>query len=202
MDIYKFPFSTCELKKNDSQSTSALVNILCVLIVLSFILFIKPHNTKVYSLWFVIVLFELWHAYSHYKHISNSVQMYVIHLLTYIITFTTLYVINSPWTLYQLIPIITIIIIDILMLLNKKHAISVITGVAVFVIACIVNLDYFPHAIKEIYLLLSGLIVLGIIMFINEIYNCKAMLQYYHAPHILVEMVVVIFLSLFAYNMK
>ena len=200
---YIFPFTTCENPSiNGSQPISTLINILCVIILLIILFTKKEINYVIITL----ILFELWHGFSHFHHIPGTIHMYIIHFLTYIIGFTTLYYIynksKSKLQYISLLIILIIVIIDLLVLLFIKGYISVILGVCVFLTIIITHYNLLQKSIKDSIIIFIILIILGIILFINETYNCEKMMKYAKLPyHALVEIVVSIFIILFAYKL-
>lgn len=200
---YIFPFTTCENPSfNGSQPISTLINILCVIILLIILINKKEINYVIITL----ILFELWHAFSHFHHIPGTIHMYIIHFLSYLITFTTLYYIydksKSKLQYISLLIILIIVIIDLIFLIYKKGYISVILGVFVFIVTILTHYNLLPRGIKENILIFIILIILGILLFINEVYNCEKMMKYAKLPyHALVEIIVSLFIILFAYKL-
>ena len=79
---YLFPFDTCEKpnKRGIAQPYSTLFNVINCIIILSFLYKTKKNYT--FYLLFFILLFEIFHLFSHMIHIQNYTQLYIIHLLS------------------------------------------------------------------------------------------------------------------------
>ena len=88
---YTFPFKTCETpnKKGIAQPYSAFLNLISSLIILYFLFKSKSNSSKL--LLFSILLFELNHTFSHTIHLNNNIQVFVTHLLAYLVNFCYFY---------------------------------------------------------------------------------------------------------------
>ena len=95
MSEYTFPFNTCEkVNKNGiAQPYSLFFNLINCIIILYFLL--QTKNNYTFMLLFLILCFELFHSFSHIVHIKGSIQLNIIHLLTYLINFAFFYLFYS-----------------------------------------------------------------------------------------------------------
>ena len=142
-DIY-FPFKTCEEPNKNTwiaQPVSAFINMITSIILIYFFLKAKTLIIKLLILSFIA--FEIFHTYSHIKHINGAIQSNIIHGIWYFLTFMILIasvkMTNKYPNLYTKI---------ILLLINEKynceymikyaklpyHAIIEIIGMLLFII--------------------------------------------------------------------
>jgi hypothetical protein len=82
---FTFPFSTCE-RPNEigiAQPYSFLVNIVSIIIILYFLM----KTTKSYNFYLILSLlaFESVHTFSHFIHLSNTLQVNLIHPMVYFV---------------------------------------------------------------------------------------------------------------------
>ena len=93
MSTYTFPFSTCETPTTSlglvAQPFSAAVNLVSVAIILFFLAASRSYTTRTFFL--ILLLFESWHTYSHITHVPGHVQVDVIHVLSYLLNLSLLY---------------------------------------------------------------------------------------------------------------
>jgi hypothetical protein len=143
--------------------------------------------------------FEMWHAFSHMRHIEGRLQSRVVHALAYLIALTTLLVIYTTTGSVDLSLVAVAVAIDIAVLMSGKAALSVVSGVFVFVAVVLGNIEAFPHEYMPI---LFTLIILGISAFILEYYFCNVAMGVAVLPyHALVEIIVMAFILIFAQMM-
>lgn len=210
MDVYNankqyiFPFTTCEKPTAGfiAQPVSTAINLLtCIgLLVLLFTSTGQIH-VSVVSLIISLFAFEMWHAFSHMRHIEGRLQSHVIHALTYLITLTTLLVIHATTGSVHLSLVAVAVAIDIAVLMSgdKNAALSVVSGVIVFVTAILGNIEVFPPEYMQI---LVTLIILGVSAFILEYYFCHVAMNVAVLPyHALVEIITMAFILIFAQMM-
>jgi hypothetical protein len=199
-NAYIFPFTTCETpsKHGIAQTYSFGVNLVVVL-GLTYFLF-KSSTKASRALILSLIIFELWHAFSHAYHIEGHVQAFVIHALAYVIALTLFLVIQSkngiilPWL------IVAMILVDIIALtcLTQKEW-SVITGSLVVATLLIPFSLHLPFWIPVAF---TSYFILGIVLFLLEKRYCHTWMKAYPFPyHAAVEVVVGLFLWTFAYVM-
>ncbi len=199
LNKYIFPFTTCEPKSNNSliaQPYSFSINILACLVL--FYLLCQDYKISIKLIIIAILIFEIWHAISHAIHLPNINYMRIIHYLFYLIIASFVYYIydhnpnnfiNLPFYIYLVI--LLALIIDTYLLFWIQGGYSVISGILLFVIILISFWGLLPNNIKLKAPVLLFLIFLGIILFINEYYNCERMMSIIPLPyHALVEIVV------------
>jgi len=155
----------------------------------------------------LLAVFELWHAFSHFEHISGQMQRNVIHTLVYFIGAAFLYFIVSSGVYEDardrgvFFWIAGFVALDAAVLTFGSEAHwSVITGVLVF--ACI--LFWFRRIFDAVTLMaFMVLIFIGTVMFLLEKKYCTAALKWRVLPyHVIVEIVVSSFIILFAYSLS
>jgi hypothetical protein len=195
---YTFPFDTCE-KSNKSgiaQPFSAFTNLLNCAIILYFLL--KTKTKYAFILLFSILCFELFHVFSHTMHISGSLQINITHLLSYCINFSFFYLFYNYTNILPnyifIVYILLLICFDIYSLYNLSIVFYIITQALLFLSVLFYYYSYLPKSIQNNIYYIVFLVFLIIILFLNEKYNCKAMLNNYpNFPfHILIEILGII----------
>ena len=196
---YLFPFTTCEKPKSGlvAQPVSTSVNVLTCIGLIALLLVTKgPLQMPVISLVLALIAFELWHAFSHMRHIEGRLQAHVIHALTYFIAFLTLLVIYTTTGSVHLGFVAAAVAVDIAILISNQTKLSVLSGVFVFVAALLGNIGEFPQ--KHLPILFT-LVVLGAGVFLLEHHFCKAAMNVVEMPyHAVVEIIVMSFILIFA----
>ena len=194
---YTFPFDTCEKpnKHGIAQPYSTMANIVNSLIIFYFLLKTKENYT--FILLFCILCFELFHVFSHSVHIPGSIQINIAHMLSYCINFAFLFFfynymkkIPSGWFI---LVYILLIVFDIYVFCNMDVVYYISTQALLFLSVLLYYYPLLSKSIKNKINIISFLVILIIILFLNEKYNCKKMLSIYpHFPyHILIEIVAI-----------
>jgi hypothetical protein len=193
IESYTFPFTTCEIpnKKGIAQPYSVFFNLISCLIIIYFLYTSKNSSSKL--LLFSFLLFELFHTFSHSIHLNNNSQIIITHILAYFVNlcyFITLYnysklLPNNIFLLYLLI----IILFDIYAFQKLPFIFYLSSQFLIFISLFIYYYSYFPIDIKNKIPLIFILTLLILLLFINESYNCKKMLEKYNnfPFHILIE---------------
>ena len=178
---FTFPFSTCEKpnKKGIAQPYSFLLNIFSILIILYFLCFTR----KLYNflLLFSLFAFEAFHTYSHFIHLPNSLQVNIIHPISYFLNifyFLVLYkhthVFPKPWFLLFLT---ALFILDLYFFLFLPFIYSFTSFFAIFFAILFYYYRYLSKIDKS-YITQIGIVGLAIlVLFYNEKINCAQMLS-------------------------
>jgi hypothetical protein len=191
--LHLFPFTTCEKPLKHAfimQPVSALINVVCCLILMYYVYMAKTFNVKLMLCTFLC--FQAWHAFSHMQHIRSSIQANVIHIIAYTVSATLLYSVISlsgkaPSAAFFAV-LIAVLCIDIYVWLHVGGLWMIMTGLSIMTLVVFGNLWVFPKALMNnlICLAVGFLILLAFI--INEKINCQYMLQIYELPyHALIE---------------
>jgi len=213
MDTYVFPFSTCEIPQPHgiiAQPYSAMVNFMSVLIILYFLFFslyssprkpktsFKPFFSSFFSalplrcVLISLLLFELWHTFSHVHHISNKkLQLNVIHSLAYLINLSYLWFFYhisqrrpGNWTCIFLFILVSL---DVYAFFNLSLFFYFLTQIVMF---SLIMYEYRSFLPKQYLPWMMCLVVIIIILFVNEMWNCKTLLKRTPFPyHALIETV-------------
>ena len=192
---YTFPFSTCEKpnKNGIAQPYSTLFNLINCLIIFYFLLKTKQNYT--FILLFSILCFELFHVFSHSIHIPGSIQINITHLLSYCINFAFLfffynYVKILP-NIWFLLYYISLIFFDIYTFCNMNVVYYIFSQALLFLSVLLYYYPFLPKTLKNNINIIFFLVILIIILFLNEKYNCEKMMSIYpHFPyHILIEII-------------
>lgn len=193
---FVFPFTTCEIptKSDIEQPVSALVNLFST-IVLLFLTF-KAKSIPVRLTLFCYAMFEAFHTFSHVKHLNNMklLQTNIVHILGYLIAFTSLWSINTlskkrNSVIFYII-LSVMVFIDLLIWFNLKGIYTIFSGLSIFAIIIFGSYsNLHPCFQKAIPYLLLGLLLI-FLLFVNENYNCERMIEIYKFPyHAIIEVV-------------
>jgi len=199
---FEFPKDTCEKREERErdvfprQPYSFIVNILS-LVVLFVYLFIT-RDIFVRFLIFTFILFQAWHAFSHFVHIENStLQSNMTHFLIYLIAVASIIVIPhlahtesifSPSSGIHLPIILLLFVLDMWILIHVKGLWMIISGLSVLAYVYVAQVHAMP---KEVVNYRFGAIIflfLTLLFEINEAINCERMQRLYPFPyHVLLE---------------
>ncbi len=194
MNEYTFPFDTCETpnKHGVAQPYSMMVNIINCCIILYFLL--KTKKIYTFILLFSILCFELFHTFSHIIHISGTLQINITHSLVYVMNLAFFYVFYSYTQVFPslifIFYILLLIMFDIYSVMNLSIIYYLITQSLIFISLLFYYYHLLPKYIQKSIYIIFTLIIIIIFLFLNEKYNCKAMLSLYpNFPfHILIEL--------------
>ena len=202
MSEYTFPFNTCEKpnKNGIAQPYSVFFNLISVFIILYFLF--KTKNNYSFFLLFSILLFELFHTFSHSIHLNGSIQIIITHLLAYLVNFSyfiALYHYSHvfPYFIF-LFYLFIVILFDIYAFQNLNFIFYLTSQFLLFVSLFLYYYSYFTPSIKNKIPYLFSLTLLILLLFINERYHCKKMLGVFPSfPfHIFIEIVAIIIVYL------
>ena len=192
---YTFPFSTCEKKTDDgvfAQPYSAIANIIPCFIILYFLL--KTENVHSFLLLLAIFAFEAFHAFSHMMHITGKVQTIVTHFLAYCINFAFLlffYKFSKKLpSIWFILFYAFLIFFDIYAFFNMNVVYYIFSQALLFLSVLFYYYSFLNKTVKDQVNILCFLVILIILLFLNEIYNCKNMLGFYpeFPYHIMIEL--------------
>jgi hypothetical protein len=198
MNEYTFPFDTCEKveKKGIAQPYSSLFNLINSSIIFYFLLNTKQNYT--FILLFFILCFELFHVVSHSIHIEGSIQINITHMLSYCINIAFLfffynYLKKIP-SIWFIIFYIFLIFLDIYSFYNMNVVFYIFSQALLFLSVLFYYYPFLNKQIKNNINIIFFLVILIIILFLNEKYNCKKMLEIYpdFPYHILIETIGII----------
>jgi hypothetical protein len=195
MSEYTFPFSTCEKpnKNGIAQPYSSFLNLVNSLIIFYFLVQTKKNYT--FILLFFILWFELFHVFSHSIHISGSIQINITHMLSYCINFAFLFFfynyakkIPSTWFIVFYVFLISF---DIYAFCNMNVVYYIFSQALLFLSVLFYYYPVLTEKIRNKINIIFFLVLLIIILFLNEKYNCEKMMSIYpHFPyHILIEII-------------
>lgn len=193
MSEYTFPFNTCEkVNKNGiAQPYSLFFNLINCIIILYFLL--QTKNNYTFMLLFSILCFEVFHSFSHIVHIKGSIQLNIIHLLTYLINFAFFYLFYSYTKKFPnkffILYLIVLVCLDIYSVFNLTIIYYLSTQSIIFISLLLYYYRLLPKFIQNSIYQLILLVGFVILLVLNETYNCERMLEFYpHFPyHIFIE---------------
>lgn len=192
MSNYNFPFDTCEKPYEDgiTQPYSVAINsIVCIMI---FYFLCKSQSFQSFLLLFSILCFELFHVFSHTIHIKGHIQTNIIHILAYLVNITLFYLLTKysyPSSVF-LFFCFTIILFDIYAVFFMNVIYQIISQIVLLSFI----LTYYTSTIKK-YVNQNAImlfLVLGILLIVNEKYNCHTMQIFYpdFPYHIFIEIII------------
>jgi hypothetical protein len=193
MNEYTFPFNTCETvnKNGIAQPYSAFFNLITCCVIFYFLL--QTKNNYTFLLLLSIFIFEFFHAFSHVIHIPGPLQINITHLLTYIMNIAFFYVFYCVTNFYPSIIFIIymffLILIDIYAFSNFSFVYYLATQSLIFISLLFYYYPLMSKFIQKSIHLIFLIVLIVILLFLNEKYNCKAMMSIYpHFPyHIIIE---------------
>lgn len=206
MSEYTFPFNTCEKtnKNGIAQPYSALFNLINCMIIFYFLL--KTKNNSTFILLFSILCFEFFHLFSHIKHIKGSIQINVIHSMSYFMNFAFLNVFysytNKLPTNAFIFYLVALIGFDIYAVLNLSFIYYLLSQSAIFISLLLYYFSLLPKFIQRSIYQIIFFVGITILLFLNEKYNCEKMLNLYpHFPyHILIEIIGIVLFYIICSN--
>jgi hypothetical protein len=206
MSEYTFPFNTCEkVNKNGiAQPYSLFFNLINCIIILYFLL--QTKNNYTFMLLFLILCFELFHSFSHIVHIKGSIQLNIIHLLTYLINFAFFYLFYSYTKKFPnkffILYLIVLVCLDIYSIFNLTIIYYLSTQSIIFISLLLYYYRLLPKIIQNSIYQLILLVGFVILLVLNETYNCERMLEFYpHFPyHIFIEITGIVFFYVICSN--
>jgi len=199
MSEYTFPFSTCEKpnKNGIAQPYSSFLNLVNSLIIFYFLVQTKKNYT--FILLFFILCFELFHVFSHSIHITGTIQTSITHMLSYCVNFAFLFFfynyakkIPSTWFIVFYVFLISF---DIYAFCNMSVFYHIFSQALLFLSVLFYYYPVLTEKIRNKINIIFFLVLLIIILFLNEKYNCEKMMSIYpHFPyHVIIEIIGLVF---------
>jgi hypothetical protein len=180
-DDFIFPFSTCEKpnKNGIAQPYSVVVNIVSIFIILYFLC--QAKNIYTFFLIFSLLAFECLHTFSHAIHLSNYMQINIIHSLGYIVNFCYLlafynYTHKAPSPFFATILVI-LLLFDIYSFIFLSFIYYFSSSFIIFFTILIYYYKYIPKNKQNYIMVILSLGISIMLLFYNEKINCKKMLE-------------------------
>jgi len=180
-DDFIFPFSTCEKpnKNGIAQPYSVVVNIVSIFIILYFLC--QAKNIYTFFLIFSLLAFECLHTFSHTVHLSNYMQINIIHSLGYIVNFCYLlafynYTHKAPSPFFATILVI-LLLFDIYSFMFLSFIYYFSSSFIIFFTILIYYYKYIPKNKQNYIMVILSLGISIMLLFYNEKINCKKMLE-------------------------
>jgi len=179
---YTFPFSTCEKISSSyvAQPYSALTNVANCIIITYFL--VRIRNQYVFMFLLSLLLFEVFHTFSHIIHIAGNLQVNITHTLSYLINFSFVYFIINYTKYYPSFPAIILYLLlicfDIYAFTHLNIAFFILSQGILFISVLLYYYSMLPKILKARFPLLVVLIIFIVFLVLNEIYNCDTMLQF------------------------
>jgi hypothetical protein len=189
-----FPKRTCEKVSQDlafKQPWSTIAGIITSIMILYFL--INAKTREQFILISTLLIFELFHTYSHSTHWPGTTQVSCMHLISVFVNIVIIYVFSSlskSWPSAIFIAwILGILVFDIYAFLNLPLYFYVGSQFVFMISIFIYYWGLFKESAKKWipWIVLAMAIIIG--LEINEIYNCQSMMHW--APsfpfHILID---------------
>jgi hypothetical protein len=201
-NIY-FPFNTCEEPNKKAwvaQPVSAFINMITCIILIY--LFLQAKTLIIRLLILAFILFELFHTFSHIKHINGTIQSNIIHGIWYFLSFMVLIasikITKQYPKIYTILILLTIIIIDINLFFQPNKLYMIFTALTLPIVIVISYYNLYPIYIKKAIPYLIGLLIIVGIFLINDKNNCENMMKYAKLPyHAIIEILgMILFITL------
>ena len=177
---YTFPFSTCETVHSTgiAQPYSFWANFVNCTIIFYFLVKAKHNYTK--PLLFSILCFELFHLFSHWRHIPGPFQTYVAHALTYGINATALYaflIYTGKWPDSKTtLLLFALVVFDLYAVFSASPLIFyVVSQALIFITLLVFYFSSLPAFIQEGVWPIMGLIGFIFLLMMNEKVHCHSM---------------------------
>lgn len=203
MDLYVFPFDTCETPRRDghiAQPVSTFVNVMSCVVLTCFALASK--DVYRFTFFLSLLIFELMHTYSHIKHIPGHVQTNIIHGISYIINVSLLvmliHITRSLPSHLSIGVLVLLVGLDTYAFLNKKTIAFITTQATILGFVLLIFYSKLSYNIQKVIPGIIVCIIVIICLFVNEMYNCKHMMMISNdVPwHVMIEVVGFIFFIL------
>ena len=198
MSEYTFPFNTCEKpnKNGVAQPYSAFFNLINCLIIIYFLSMTKKMYT--FLLLFSILCFESFHTFSHSIHIHGYIQTNVTHFLTYFVNLTFFYAFycytNKLPSREFIFYLIVLVCFDIYSLFYLSVVFYIASQAIIMISLLLYYATLLPKFIQRTIYQIIFFVVIIIILFLNEKFNCEKMMSIYkYFPyHIFIEIIGII----------
>jgi hypothetical protein len=167
---------------------------------------IKTKKNYTFILLFFILCFELFHVFSHSIHISGSIQINVTHMLSYCINIAFLFFFYSYLkkipSIWFIIFYVFLIFFDIYAFCNMNVVYYIFSQALLFLSVLFYYYPFLTKNIKNKINIIFFLVILIILLFLNEKYNCEKMMSIYpYFPyHILIEIIGIILFYIICSN--
>lgn len=166
--------------------------------------FFKAKTVIIKLLILTFIAFQLFHTYSHIKHVNGAIQSNIIHSIWYFLSFMVLIasikITRKNPNIYTILILLFIIIIDIYLFIKKKNLYMIFTALSLPVVIVLSYYKLYPNEItKAIPYLISLLIIVGFFL-LNEKINCENMMKFAKLPyHAIIEILGMILFITLAY---
>jgi len=193
MNEHTFPFDTCE-KVNETgiaQPYSTLFNVVNSAIILYFLW--KSKHTYTQVLLTSILCFQLFHTFSHSLHIPGTVQVNVIHILTYFMNLAFFYAFYSYTNVFPqygfMLYLLLVVCFDIYSVMNLSLFYYVLAQSLIFISLFGYYYPLLPIAIQKSIYSIAFVIIAILLLVANESRHCASMMAANpHFPyHIFIE---------------
>ena len=184
MNKYTFPFNSCETPHENSvsQPYSTCTNIILCLLIIYY--FYKSDNFYSKLFLFSILLFNLFHTFSHFTHIKSeyNIQFYLTHFSAIFATVCLLLLLqkmtNQSLKPYYLYLLILLYIIDVtLIIYGVSHIYNIILFIILLFIIMILYYPYTSIMVQTNIKYIIGLSMITLFCQIIEVQYCKKMLE-------------------------
>jgi hypothetical protein len=181
---YTFPFDTCERPSKNglfAQPYSVFFN--CISIIITIYFLTKTKHYYSFALILVILIFQLFHQFSHVVHIEGKIQTYIIHSLAIVVNIFYLYALykftkvfpSNRFLLYAAL----VLAFDMYAVLNLPFVFYFFTQILLLSSTFIYYNRLMPSYYQKTLPYIIGSSFFVFLVFVNESLNCKYMLSVY-----------------------
>jgi hypothetical protein len=130
-----------------------------------------------------ILVFQLFHQFSHIVHIPGKIQTYIIHFLALVVNFFYIYALYNFTKIFPktwfIIYIICILIFDMYALFNLPFIFYFFTQILLIISTFLYYNKLMPQYYQKTIPYIIICIIFVFCVFVNEFFNCKFMLSIY-----------------------
>jgi hypothetical protein len=190
---YTFPFDTCEKPQESgvAQPFSVFVNIITCSIILYFLL--QTKSSHAFLLLLALLIFELFHTFSHSIHIKGTFQYTITHIAGFLFNVALL---NFLYRHTKVFPtphyialLCGILVCDLYAFFNLSFIYFILTQICLFLAILFFYYPLLNSSVKtNLNVILASLFFIYV-AFVNEKMNCESMLRKFpNFPfHVIIE---------------
>lgn len=200
-----FPFNTCEkVSEGIAQPYSVLFNAINCVIVVYYLL--KCKNTYTFFFLLSILLFELFHVFSHAFHISGVIQTNIAHILTYAINISFFFLLQKhtrfPISTLYMGYLFLLVCFDLYSIYNLSIVYYILSQSLIFISLMTYYFPLLPKFIQRSVFHIVYTIIAILMLVINEKYNCERMMSFNpHFPyHLFIEIAGIVLFHIICSN--
>lgn len=190
---YTFPFDTCEKPQESgvAQPFSVFVNMITCSIVLFFLL--QTKSSHAFILLLALLIFELFHTFSHFIHIKGTLQYTITHIAGFLFNVALLNFLYRHTKVFPTPHYIAflsgILACDLYAFFNLSFIYFILTQICLFLAILFFYYPLLNSYVKTNLNVILGSLFFIYVAFVNEKMNCENMLRKFpNFPfHVIIE---------------